>query len=377
MRVVIFAGPTGGHFYPALAFAAAFRKRHPETELVFVTGERGRPLAEKARSEFGGRFEFIPDFPFPRPRDLNFLIRAPGFLLKLARAFLKCCWIVGTFKPNLAVGFGSYVSGPGIWLSSKKGIPTLIHEQNRTMGRANAWARRFADAVALTFEENPPRASRDKRSPLGIRHVVTGIPLRRALVERAIAKERVKSSILPRDRLRILILGGSQGSHALNLVWRGVIEGFSDEEKEKVAVIHITGDKDFEAIKKMYFEKGIESLVYKFHGAMEEFYGEADLAITRAGAGTLFELALFGLPAIVVPYPHADRHQELNARYFEERGGLTVLPEAEATPERLRREILSLMDSEERRSQESKNLVQLARPGAADELVKTAEKLLL
>lgn len=366
MRVVIFAGPTGGHFYPALAFAAAFRKRHPEAELVFVTGERGRHLAEKVRSEFGGRFEFIPDFPFPRPRDLNFLIRAPGFLLKLACAFVRCRQIVSGFKPNLVVGFGSYVSGPGIWLSSRKGIPTLIHEQNRTMGRANAWARRFANVVALTFEENP----------LGVRHVVAGIPLRRALVERALAKERVKSSILPRDRFRILILGGSQGSHALNLLWRGVIEGFSDEEKEKVAVIHITGDKDFEATKKMYFEKGIESLVYKFHGAMEEFYGEADLALTRAGAGTLFELALFGLPAIVVPYPHADRHQELNARYFEERGGLTVLPEAEATPERLRQEILSLMGSEERRRQESKNLVQLARPEAADELVKTAEELL-
>ena len=126
----------------------------------------------------------------------------------------------------------------------------------------------------------------------------------------------------------------------------------------------------------MYFKKGIEALVFDFHERMEELYPEADLALTRAGAGTLFELALFGLPGIVLPYPHADGHQELNARYFSGQGALVLLPEEEASPEKLRQEILKLMNSETLRTRMSAHLKRLAKPDASERLVKAAESLL-
>ena len=126
----------------------------------------------------------------------------------------------------------------------------------------------------------------------------------------------------------------------------------------------------------MYLNEGIEASVFGFHEKMEELYAASDLALTRAGAGTLFELALFGLPAIVVPYPHADSHQEDNARYFEKEGALVVLKEKEATPERLRGHLLSLVHSPEARRKMSENLKRLARPRAAEDLVRAAEALL-
>ncbi len=365
MKLAIFAGPTGGHFYPALAFAEAFQKTHPDARLLFVTGERGRFLAKSAGGQFKGWFEFLPDFPFPRPGRPDFIIRAFPFLLKLTRAFIRSGEILNDFKPDLSVGFGSYVAFPGLWVSRKKKIPTLIHEQNRKMGKANARLTRLSDKVALSFDPEPARASDSA-------YVVTGLPLRRSLVEYSLKKESVK----PSKRFRILVVGGSQGSQSMNRLWKEALGLFSDEEKKGLAVIHITGETDCEVFKAMYPEKGIEALVFPYHERMEELYSDADLAVTRAGAGTLFELALFGLPAIVFPYPYAEAHQELNARYFEEQGGLLIRHESELTPAQFKEEILELMKSQDRRNRMSRQLKELAQPHAAEQLVQTAESLL-
>lgn len=368
MNVVIFTGPTGGHFYPALAFAEAFKKKQPEANLLVVTSERGRALSERAGSRTGLSFRFLSDFPFPGVRKPDFLIRLPLFLLQLARAFWATGQILKEFEPDLVLGFGSYVAGPGVLLSWWRGIPRLIHEQNRKMGKANAWALRFTKKVALSF-------SPDENQFQNSKIVVTGLPLREALV-RCVAKENPSlcTDFAP-DRVRILILGGSQGSRALNDLWRECFLSFSLEEKEKLAVIHITGIQDYEEFKTMYLNEGVEALVYRYHEAMEELFPLADLAITRAGAGTLFELALFGLPALVIPYPYAGGHQELNARYFRDRGGIQLLLEDEAAPDRMRYEAMQLIHSKALREQMSQNLRRLGRPQAADELVMAAEGL--
>ena len=125
----------------------------------------------------------------------------------------------------------------------------------------------------------------------------------------------------------------------------------------------------------MYLNEKVPSEVYRFHEQMEDLYAEADLALTRAGAGTLFELALFSLPAIVIPYPHAEGHQELNARFFEKQGALAVLSENEASPEKLKKEISRLMNSHVLRAEMSGRLHQWAYPDAARRLVEAAEEL--
>lgn len=369
VRIVIFAGPTGGHFFPALAFAEAFQRRHPGSETLLVTGERGRSLAEQVRNRFTGEFAFLPDFPFPRLRQSDFLIRILSFLLKLLAAFFRAGRIFETFKPQLAVGFGSYVSFPGLWECRRRKIPILIHEQNRKMGRSNAWAAGWANRIALSFEtEESLRTSRVS--------VWTGLPLRASLIDCAHQKSRTRRLSFSPDRTRILVLGGSQGSQALNRLWTGVIDSFSNEEKCQIAVIHITGKESFETFKAMYFSKGIEAWVAPFHERMEELFSEADAALTRSGAGTLFELALFGLPAVVIPYPGAEGHQEENARFFADRGAVCLLRENECTVESLKKQVLELIHSKTLRERLSSGLSRLSRPDSAERLVDVAEELL-
>ena len=369
MRIVIFTGPTGGHFYPALAFAQAFKEKHPEGALLFVTSQRGRPLTQKAGARLDARFESLPDFPFPNVRLVDFIVGFPSFLLKLAQAFYKTGKIFEEFKPDLTVGFGSYASGPAILWSRWRKTPSLMHEQNRTMGQSNTWALGFVDRAALSFEP-------DEHPIQNPKIMVTGLPLRRALVDRALAPSASRARLFGTDRFRLLILGGSQGSRALNRLWGACFSGLPREEKMKLAVIHITGAQDYENTKAMYLADGVEAQVFSFHDGMEELFPQADLAITRAGAGTLFELALFGLPSVVVPYPHAGGHQDSNARYFESKGGVVRIPEAEATGERLAREIMTLMKTPVLREQMSNHLRKLARPEAAGMLVEAAEALI-
>ncbi len=369
MKIIIFAGPTGGHFFPALAFVECFQKRHPKARILLVTGVRGRSLVEKAKNQIETEYEFLPDFPFPRSSRLDFLIRGVPFLLKLAQAFLKTEKILTNFKPELAVGFGSYLAFPGILASVRRKIPSLIHEQNRILGRANRWLTRCAGRIALSFE--PP-------APLVFpRLAPTGLPLRSALVRSAAQKKRAEPPIFPSGRVRILLLGGSQGSHSLNRLWAAMLQLLSDEEKSKIAVIHITGEKDFGWVETMYLAKGIQALAFSFQERMEEVYPEADLAVTRAGASTLFELALFGLPAVVFPYPYAEGHQEENAHYFEKEGAVVRLSERSSTPVRLKEQVFELVSSVALRNRMSKNLERLARPGASERLVDLAEELLL
>lgn len=369
MKVAVFTGPTGGHFFPALAFLESFRERNPNTEFLFVTSRRGEGLVEAHRSRIQGEIAFLSDFPFPRPRGIDFLIRFPGFLLKLANAFCETRKLLKTFNPNVTIGFGSYVSFPGIWESRRKKIPTLIHEQNRRMGRANRWLARQAGRIALSFGDNnllPPTQAKE----------VVGLPLRSSLVEASREKKRDSTPLSAAERVKILIVGGSQGSHSLNRLWMEAFSLFSREEKCRLAVIHITGKEDFEMVQTAYANETTETWVVPFHSAMEELYSSADLALTRAGASTLFELALFGLPAVVLPYPHADRHQEENARFFADEGAVVLLKEEECDGKKLKDQVWELVKSSSMRNWLRTNASRLARPDSAERLAQLAEVMI-
>ena len=368
MKVVVFAGPTGGHFFPALAFLEAFKKRYPQANVMLVTGFRGYALGEKAKRQTEVELGFIQDFPLPRP-SREFLIRFPVFLIKMAQAFVRAAGILWRFKPDLCVGFGSYAAFPGVLLAHFWKVPTLIHEQNIKLGRANAWLSRWADQVTLSFESQ----EQDTYSrPV----VVTGYPIRYSLIKESGEKRYRDRVFTPESRLRILLVGGSQGSQSINRIWAEIILSLSDEEKSKMAVFHITGENDLERFKQMYSTERIEAEVFPFYERMEELYSKADMAITRAGAGTLFELALFGLPAVILPYPHADGHQEANAQYFEKQDAVLLIPEHEASPTRLKEAVFELIKSPALRSRLSQNVTRLGQRNASEKLVDTSEQLL-
>jgi UDP-N-acetylglucosamine--N-acetylmuramyl-(pentapeptide) pyrophosphoryl-undecaprenol N-acetylglucosamine transferase len=379
VSICVFAGHTGGHLFPALAFAERFKQKFPESRIYLVTSPKARPILASHASGVFDRVDFLNEFPLPagrpagEPRLFKNLagisLRTLNFLLEFGRAFLLSSRYLKKMKPDLCVGFGSYVSYPGMKLAVWKKIPTLIHEQNKIAGKATRMLARHVQRVAASFGETECR-------PEPKRMDVVGLPLRLKLYQARQTFRRQFDAVTPEKPFRILVTGGSQGAHRLN---EAVLQSFSllsPEERKKIVVNHSTGTQDLEWVTENYRRLGMQNKTFSFYENMQDLYTEADLAITRAGANTLFELALFNLPAIVVPYPHAaENHQEANAHFFESRGAAVLRTEKELTPEWLSGKIREMM-SPEIRMRYADGLTQIAPQDAAVKLTETASELL-
>jgi len=356
-KILMFAGPSGGHLFPAVAVAEKLREKYPSARLWLVTSRKGAEFCARfPESLFEGIF-YLPNFPSPA----GFSWGTFSFVLKLAAAFTASLRIVRKIRPSAVFGFGSYVSFPGVMAGRLLKIPVIIHEQNRVPGKATAWSLRYANTAAVSFPETFSGRNLPDR-------VVTGLPLRRSLVQAS--KDRFER----KDGFTLLVSGGSQGARMLN---RKILEAFSlmdPEEKKRIAVIHITGKSGFEEVSRGYAERGLKPEIYPFFEKMELLYVRADAAITRAGANTVFELALFGIPAILIPYPLAGGHQRENARYFEDRGAAICLEESSMGAEDLYRNLKILMQNVTQRRGMSEAMRDLAGSQAADQLADMAVK---
>jgi UDP-N-acetylglucosamine--N-acetylmuramyl-(pentapeptide) pyrophosphoryl-undecaprenol N-acetylglucosamine transferase len=359
MKLLLFAGPSGGHLFPALAFAAYFRETHSSSEIAVVTTERVSAFLKSSALAGDARAFFLPEFPFPG----SFSLKAPSFLLKLAQAFLKTRHVIRDFRPDAVVAFGSFVGFPGVILARLKKIPTVLHEQNVVIGKANRMLIPFADKIGVSFSatlENLP----------GGKGIFVGNILRPEMTVTASIPRK------PHAKFQILLLGGSQGSAALNRHFFSAFRLLSSEEKKGLAVIHITGVQDFHGLEHAYDELGVENEVFPFTDEMDQFYASSDLAVARAGAGTMTELALFGLPSILIPYPHAGSHQRANARYAAERGAACLLEESALSPERLKSEMMSLFRDGDRRREMAARAKKLALTDAGERLVGLVSELI-
>jgi len=199
-----------------------------------------------------------------------------------------------------------------------------------------------------------------------------GLPLRSFIVDSA---ERIRKESIPRP-FTLLVVGGSQGAQGLNKAVTDAIAALSDEERSKIAVIHITGKRDQVWVAECYEKLAVSSEVYPFYGAMDELFQKVDLAITRAGANTLFELAVFGVPALVIPYPHAGGHQKYNAQSFSEKGGLVFHDEDPAAKDWLAENLRSVIEAPCSLAGIAKAMRGLAKPKATDELIEIARELI-
>ncbi|MBI3317198.1 MAG: UDP-N-acetylglucosamine--N-acetylmuramyl-(pentapeptide) pyrophosphoryl-undecaprenol N-acetylglucosamine transferase [Candidatus Omnitrophica bacterium] len=360
-KILIAAGPSGGHLFPAQAYAESARAKWPLARFVLVTNLKGRALAEKMPEGIFDQIVYLSEFPAPRGISLSTVL----FLLKLARGFQEAFLLLRKIKPSLVVGFGSYVTFPLIFSAHFKKIPTLIHEQNAVAGLATRMLVKHVDKIAASFE-----GTQFGRS--GVSAVTIGLPLRKKLAE-GMSKDFGKDKNL----FRILIVGGSQGARVLNDKVTQSFSFFSPEEKRKIAVIHITGEREFEKVSRAYQALGVGARVYSFSEHMEEHYRTADMAVTRAGANTLFELAFFKVPAIVIPYPHAGAHQSENAAYFARRGACLVIEEAEFDAANLSRILRDWVKQPGKRESFQDRLSELVAPDAAQKLVELSDSLLL
>lgn len=352
--VIIMAGGTGGHVFPALALARSLRAR--SFEVVWLGTRRGIEArivpAERIPIEWltvGGL----------RGKGLTTLLAAP---FKLALALLQAVRVMRRHRPLLVVGLGGFVTGPGgvaAWLTRR---PLLIHEQNAIAGFTNRCLARLAREVLEAFPES-------FRGEVETR--VIGNPVRAEIIAMPAPAQRFAHRSGP---LRVLVIGGSQGATRLNAVVPFALARLAGTHAFEVR--HQAGERWCEAARQNYASAGVRGEVSPFIEDMAEALGWADLAICRSGALTVSELAAAGVGSILVPFPAAvDDHQTHNARYLVAEGAAVLIPDRELTAERLAEELGRLAGGRGRLLAMAERARALAKPRATEEFAETCASL--
>jgi UDP-N-acetylglucosamine--N-acetylmuramyl-(pentapeptide) pyrophosphoryl-undecaprenol N-acetylglucosamine transferase len=353
MNVLIAGGGTGGHLFPGIAVAEELKRRgHTVT---FVGTERG--IEARACPKEGWPLELITVSGLKRTGLLG-LLRG---LLRLPGSYLQSRRILGRHAPDVVVGVGGYASGPVLLAAALGGRPTAILEQNSVPGMTNRLLGRFVRAVFGSFAGAADYFPRQKY------HLV-GNPVRARVRGRLAAVEAAAGRGL-------LVVGGSQGAHAVNeLVAEAMI--LLKARGKAPPLLHQSGEADRETLARRYVEAGIAAEVQPFIDDMAAAYAGAALVVARAGASTLAELTILGLPAILVPFPFAaDDHQTKNARELEAAGAAEVVPQAGASAERLAARIEALLGDDAARAKMAAAARRLGRPAAHEKVADALESL--
>ncbi len=349
MRCVIAGGGTGGHLFPGIAIAEAFKEKEAENEVLFIGTERGIEMRVLA----GGRFPLKTIQAMPlKGRSFWAKLKALG---AIPWAISEALSILKGFQPQMVLGVGGYASGPALLAAYLLGINRAIHEQNMVPGMTNRILKWFAQRVFVSFEETRSYFPEKKTR-------VTGNPIRKEFLS-CLSKH-------PRgDRFTVLIFGGSAGAHRIN---EAVITSLNSlqEIKRSLRFIHQTGREDLEFVSKGYGEKGFDARVQSFFEDMVAQYQASDLVICRAGASTIAEIAVCGKGALLIPYPFAaHQHQLINARRLVGLGAARMIEDKDLSGHSLAQAILHLYSHREELRRMEKAIEQVGRPKAAEEIV--------
>jgi UDP-N-acetylglucosamine--N-acetylmuramyl-(pentapeptide) pyrophosphoryl-undecaprenol N-acetylglucosamine transferase len=364
-RVMILAGGTGGHVYPA--FAVARELLSDGYEVVWMGTESG--IEAKVVPAAGIPVEWLSVSGL-RGKGWRSKLAAPFMLVRACRQAFS---ILRRIRPDVVLGMGGFVSGPGGLMARVLGIPLIIHEQNRIPGTTNRWLARWATAVLEAFPGSFPAGAGARWTGNPLRREIAG--LRRNAQKVASGEWRMASESTAMDQTsdtanhpplaakpNILVIGGSLGAKALNetVPEALALAGF------KARVRHQTGEAMRAETEARYARAGMDACVEAFVENMAEAYAWADLAVCRSGAMTVSELSAVGLPAILIPFPYAiDDHQTQNARYLADAGAAVLLPQTELNPQRLAAEIAALVDRPSLLQAMSERAAALAKPEAA------------
>jgi UDP-N-acetylglucosamine--N-acetylmuramyl-(pentapeptide) pyrophosphoryl-undecaprenol N-acetylglucosamine transferase len=361
MKIIIAAGGTGGHLYPALAAAKMFLN-DPNVKLLFVGGKGS--LEERKINDAGIPYKGITVRKFLRRR----IISMPSFISSLFAACAQSFFIVIKFKPDVVVGMGGYVSGPILLISALCGIPTFIHEQNTVAGLTNRILAKFVSKIGITFETS-------KKYFPGYKVELTGNPVREEVL---LARKDTSIEKLGLDpgKKTVFVFGGSHGARKINIAILDAIKFLSNSNLQ---ILHITGPEDYDFVKSAVIERRISTIGYFIYPYLDNIWDalvSADLVVSRAGATSIAEITVKGIPSILIPYPYAsDNHQELNSRVLEEKCAARVLLDRELTGESLAHEILSLIDKEENMRSMSCRSKSFGQPDATRKMVNIVYRL--
>lgn len=359
MKIIISGGGTGGHIYPAIAIAQEIKERVPEVQILYVGTKKG--MESTIVPQAGFDFKTIDITGINR----SSLIKATRSLTKMPRSFFQGWEVVRDYRPDIVIGTGGYVSFPVVMAATFLDCKTYIHEQNALPGLANRNLARRVDCVMLTF----PEAQKHLNAKV---IKLTGLPVRKDILNVDAGQARQKLG-LKEDKFTLLVFGGSRGAMSIN---KAVLDAIPRLQNADIQIIWLTGENGYEEIKKSLadrvdlHEMNCNLQIFPYMYNMNEVLAVSNLAICRAGASTLSELAVMGLPAILVPYPYAaENHQEMNARALLQKKAVIMVIDEFFDGDTLYQRVSELIADPQRLKQMSNNMRLQARPNALKDIV--------
>jgi UDP-N-acetylglucosamine--N-acetylmuramyl-(pentapeptide) pyrophosphoryl-undecaprenol N-acetylglucosamine transferase len=353
---MVSGGGTGGHLFPGIAVAEALLSHRPGSEVLFVGTDRHtdqRALTNRAFQRKSLRCHGLMGKTWGQK--IKSLLQLPVAVVESARLIKK-------FNPHLVLGVGGYVTGPVLLAAKILRVPCCIHEQNSVPGMANRKLGAFVDKVFLSLPGSEDYFKKEKC-------ILTGNPVRKEIIDAARQKKGKKAGFT------LLVIGGSLGAHRVNTLLLEAMAAMTLPQGFKV--IHQTGAADEQFIAKGYQELGVEAEVASFFEDMADLYKRADIVVSRAGATSLAEMTVLGLPMILIPYPYAaDNHQQKNGEFLVRGGAAKMMREAELDGELLAGVLNDLVADGKKRQEMAVAAEQLARPNATEEILKECGKLI-
>jgi UDP-N-acetylglucosamine--N-acetylmuramyl-(pentapeptide) pyrophosphoryl-undecaprenol N-acetylglucosamine transferase len=357
-NILISGGGTGGHIYPAIAIANEIKLRYPDANILFVGAKDKMEMQKVPQAGYKIKGLWISGI------QRNFTLSNLSFPFKLIQSLWSAKKIIKEFKPDVAIGTGGFASGPTLIMANRKGIPTLVQEQNSYPGITNKLLSKKADKICVAFD------NLERFFPVS-KTIKTGNPVRQDLLSIHAKTDEAKLFFkLGRNKKTILVLGGSLGARKVNQLIESQLELF---EKLEVQLIWQCGKLYFDEYKK--YNELAHVQVHEFIQRMDFAYAASDIIISRAGASSVSELCIVGKPVIFIPSPNvAEDHQTKNAKSIEEKHGAIVLKESEI--EMFPIVFEGLLKDEGRQQNLSENIKEMALPSATHDIVNEIEKLI-
>ncbi len=362
LKVVMAGGGTGGHLFPGIAIAQQFLTCNSASRIIFVS--TGNPLETSVLSKAGFELRRISASGI-KGRGIWNQVKSVAII---PRGILESLRILKAFEPDLIIGLGSYSAGPAVVGARLLGIPIVLHEQNILPGITNRILSRFADRLCISF-----KATALRMDPAKV--CWTGNPVRQELIEIGVSPPNAFDNGAERSPFTILVIGGSQGAHRINLA---VIEALAHiSQKEALVFIHQTGEADAQLVREAYRKYGVACSVQPFFDNMADQYRRANLIICRAGATTVAEVTALGKAAVFVPYPFAaDDHQTLNAGSLSREAAADMIVESDLSGRVLSEKIESYRANPAALRQMAARARQFGNPEAAKNIVDECYKLI-
>ena len=361
-RIILSGGGTGGHIFPAIAIANEIKTMIPSVDILFV-GALGKMEMDKV-PHAGYKIVGLPVSAFHRGLSAKNLL----FPFRLLASMIKASRVVNDFKPDLVIGTGGFASGPVLRVATRKGIPTLIQEQNSFPGVTNRLLAKKIGAICVAYPDMDRWFPAEKIK-------ITGNPVRKDLriPESRIAEAKACFNISGKNPV-ILVFGGSQGARTLN---QSLYANIRQISQAPVDIIWQTGTTFYQTAKEEVEMQGVENIrVMEFIHEMNFAYALASLVVSRSGAITLSELALLGKPAILVPLPSAaENHQAKNAQTYVDHGAALLVTDQEAHAQLVTAMLLLITDAP-RLTDMAANMIRFAKPDAVTEIAQVALNLL-